>query len=89
MQNPSCSFHGAPLPIAIWPFEPVMMEEKVVAPNGTEYTRLYGRGIRILEAIAGHLNFTIGEALPAKISKDVSRKHLFIVYVDTGIGARA
>ncbi|XP_047482467.1 glutamate receptor ionotropic, delta-2-like [Penaeus chinensis] len=64
------NFHGAALPIAIWPFEPVVMEEKVVAPNGTEYTRLYGRGIRILEAIAGHLNFAIGEALPAKIAKD-------------------
>nr|XP_027230274.1 uncharacterized protein LOC113821973 [Penaeus vannamei] len=64
------NFHGAALPIAIWPFEPVMMQERVVAPNGTEYTRLYGRGIRILEAIAGHLNFAIGEALPARVSKD-------------------
>ncbi|ROT64336.1 Variant Ionotropic Glutamate Receptor [Penaeus vannamei] len=70
------NFHGAALPIAIWPFEPVMMQERVVAPNGTEYTRLYGRGIRILEAIAGHLNFAIGEALPARVSKDGAHQRL-------------
>ncbi|XP_042876366.1 uncharacterized protein LOC122256015 [Penaeus japonicus] len=64
------NFHGAPLALAVWPFPPIVMEEKVVAPNGTESTRLYGRGIRILEAIAGHLNFAIGEQLPVTESKN-------------------
>ncbi|XP_042876369.1 uncharacterized protein LOC122256018, partial [Penaeus japonicus] len=59
------NFHGAPIPVALWPFAPYWMEEEIVAPNGTTSRKISGRAFRILDAIANYLNFTIGERLPA------------------------
>lgn len=64
-------FHGAPIPLALWPFPPYWEEKKKVAPNGTVSTKISGRAFLILDTIANHLNFTIGERLPSSSPTDL------------------